>query len=776
MLLALPLLACAELEPSSGQSGTGEPAESAFPEPGTGHPGPHAESDTTPSPTTSQVLTTPPAPAPTIVQGTGRFINRAAASQTKARITKSGDVSLNFVGASVQEFVRSVLGQTLKLNFTIDPAVKGTITVQTSRPIAMKDVLATLESVLRLNGVAVVASNGIYNVVPVEKAVRGLTVPRLPHRHAASAEAYGVQIVPLKHTSASAMAKILEPFAPKDAILRTDDDRNLLLLAGTHDERSTMTEIVEIFDVDWLAGMSFALVPLRFSEAKSIIADLEKIFGSASGEAAAGPVRFMPIERMNAVLAISTRPSYLKRAKEWIDKFDIGSASKDRRLFVYRVQNGRATDLAKVLSQIFGGTLDIAGERKEGRLAPGLEPARLSSRAPTEPHGSMPSAAPAKEPDQQATPRSHQVVKGETVYAISRKYNVTVAELARINGISPPYTITPGQTLRVPATGEFSRVGTSARLSAAKASSALGREDGALNGHEEIRIIADDTNNSLVILATGGQYRDIEAALRQLDTTPLQVMIEATIAEVRLKDQLKYGVKWFFDEGNTSVTLSDLPSGAVNSTFPGFSVLFSSSDKVRVVLDALDQVTDLNVISSPQLLVLDNRTAELQVGDQVPVATQSSVSSINPDAPIVNSISFRDTGVLLRVTPRVNASGLVNLEIEQEVSDVAETTTSGIDSPTIQQRRIKSWVAVQSGETVALGGLIRKKRSNSTEGLPLLSRIPILGALFGTHENDKERTELLVLMTPRVIRNAQEARDITTELRRRIKSLAPKKR
>jgi general secretion pathway protein D len=358
------------------------------------------------------------------------------------------------------------------------------------------------------------------------------------------------------------------------------------------------------------------------------------------------------------------------------------------------------------------------------------------------------------------------------MYSISRRYNVSVEELSQANGMSAPYIISPGQSLRVP--GAEAKAAGATRKKPTKASSPA-KGGGAPGRDENIRIIANDTNNSLVILATGTQYRDIEGALKQLDTIPLQVLIEATIAEVRLVDSLKYGVKWFFDTGNTSVTLSDVASGAVNSVFPGFSVLFSSSADVRVVLDALDEVTDLNVVSSPQLLVVDNRTAELQVGDQVPVATQSAVNTIDPDAPIVNSIEFRDTGVLLKVTPRVNSSGLVNLEIQQEVSDVVETTTSGIDSPTIQQRRIKSWVSVHSGETVALGGLIRDRSTKSTAGVPGLSRIPLLGALFGTHDEGVDRTELLVLITPRVVRNAKQARDITKELRRQIQTLKPKK-
>ncbi len=183
------------------------------------------------------------------------------------------------------------------------------------------------------------------------------------------------------------------------------------------------------------------------------------------------------------------------------------------------------------------------------------------------------------------------------------------------------------------------------------------------------------------------------------------------------------------------------------------------------------EITDVRVISSPQLMVLDNQTARLQVGDQVPIATQSSqsVEGIN----LVNTIQFRDTGVILEVTPRVNASGLVVLDVLQEVSDVTETTTSEIDSPTIEQRSIQSTVAVQSGDTIALGGLIRDREEDGVSGIPLLSSIPLLGNLFKTTEKIVRRTELLVLITPRVVRDRREALDVTDELRRRLSTLGP---
>jgi general secretion pathway protein D len=304
------------------------------------------------------------------------------------------------------------------------------------------------------------------------------------------------------------------------------------------------------------------------------------------------------------------------------------------------------------------------------------------------------------------------------------------------------------------------------RLAAAAAGMSVTRQG-------RVRVIADEVNNALVIMATPRDYRAVEAALRKLDIVPLQVLIEATIAEVTLNDTLRYGVQWFLSKEGHGLTLSEIATGAVSSAFPGFSYLYSGRSNLRTVLNALESVTDVKVISSPQLMVLDNQTAHLQVGDQVPVAVQQSVSVTNPDAPTVNTIEFRDTGVILNVTPRVNAGGLVTMEIEQEVSDVTNTVTSGIDSPTISQRSIKSTVAVQSGDTIALGGLISDSKTATQSGIPFLMDIPILGHLFRTDSFTDSRTELLVLITPRVVRDPQEARDVTEELKRRMRALGP---
>lgn len=281
------------------------------------------------------------------------------------------------------------------------------------------------------------------------------------------------------------------------------------------------------------------------------------------------------------------------------------------------------------------------------------------------------------------------------------------------------------------------------------------------------RVVADDTKNAVIVWGNDTEQESFSKLIQSLDTTPIQVLLESTIAEVTLNDELNFGLRWFFEKGEIKGTFSDAANGAIASTFPGLSFMFQGSSSAAA-LNALASVTDVNVISSPSLLVLDNQEARLQIGDQVPIATQQVRDTTNTNAPIVNTISFKDTGIILTVKPRVSNSGQVVLDIEQEVSSVSATSTSGIDSPTISQRKIKTSVVISDGQTIALGGLIQDSSNTSTSGVPGISKVPLLGALFRNRKNTVRKTELLVLITPRVIRNGQESRSITAELRRRI--------
>ncbi|HEV7367815.1 type II secretion system secretin GspD [Arenibaculum sp.] len=663
-------------------------------------------------------------PVPIIRRGTGRFVGTPGSRRDATPLPAEDGTVLNMVGVDIREAVQTILGDTLGLSYVIDPAVSGQVTLRSSQPLAEEDLIAVLQDVLAVNGAALVREPDLYRIVPREQAPR--TAPTRLGRSLRDAEpGYAVQIVPLSSIGAAEMQNVLEAVTPEDGILRVDEARNLLVLGGSRQELATMLDLVDAFDVDWLSGMSFALFPLDAVPAETLAEELEAIFGAGSQTPQTGTATFLPVERLNALLVVSRQPALLEEIRTWIRQLDRDVGGDAARLYVYPVQNGRASDLAAVLGGIFGGATGPAAAPGPSapRIAPGLAVSERIYRqpAPTVSSSMLGEAEIGPEP---ATPLQPDG-SGQPADA------------------SPPVV---QQTITVP--GDTP------------------------SAERAIRVTADDANNALVLMATPQEFRRIEATLRQLDVAPLQVLVEATIAEVTLNDELRYGLQYFFQSGNVDVLLTQANRAVVDPILPGFSVLYRPSD-ARIALSALESITDLNVISSPQLMVLNNQTAVLQVGDQVPVPVQSAVSVIDPLAPIVNTIQYRDTGVILYVTPRVNANGRVTLEVVQEVSDVVPTTTSEIDAPTIQQRRIQSTIAIDSGDTIALGGLIRDARTKSRAGIPILSSLPLLGALFSTTENTAGRTELLVLITPRVVRGSREARDVTDELRRRLRAIEP---
>jgi len=631
--------------------------------------------------------------------------------------TRTGNVTLNFENTSLREAVKVILSDVLQKNYVMDPAVQGSVTLQTSTPIAREDLFATLELLLRMNNAALVHSGQTYEVVPRERAVQSMVVPQLGDTSAAIPTGFTVRIVPLRYIAAEEMQNILEPFANVSNVVRVDTKRNLIILAGDSQELTTLLDTVRVFDVDWMAGMSVALFTPDFVNAKTLTGELEQVFENIEDESAPGTkiVRFIPIERLNAVLVITPLREVLREVATWIDRLD-QDVGVGRRLFVYRVQNGRATEIADVLNQVF---LSDETAIPPAEIAPGLEPVEISAEQ-TPPGADLPLEVPAEATLPPGGPP--------------------------IGTLESGFSISEGST---------------------------------------IRVIPDDINNTLLILATPQEFKQVKAAMEQLDVVPLQVLIEATIAEISLTDDLEYGVQWTFrnnnigDSNQSGVGLFTLGSqAALNAVVPGFSYSIVGSDSaINATLNALARDSKLNIISSPSLMVLNNQEANIQVGDEVPITTQQQQATTGVST-VVNSIEYRDTGVLLTVTPRVNSGGLIIMDIVQEVSNVAQQDTAAaaaatLLTPTIQTRRIASSVAVQSGDTIVLGGLIRENKSEIKEGIPGLYKLPLIGWLFGATRIDRTRTELVVLITPRAVQDADTSQKITDEFVFKMRSLEP---
>jgi general secretion pathway protein D len=639
--------------------------------------------------------------------GSGKFIATPKQHIAQTSVTADGDITLNFQDTDLREFVKVILGDVLGSSYVIDPKVAGKVTIDTARPINKEELLPLLEDILGMNAAALVQTDDIYRILPKNQAVRGNLAPDIVEKELAGG--YAVRIIPLRFIAAPEMQKILEPFVSDTNDIRIDKRRNLVIASGTAQELALIQETIDIFDVDWLRGMSVGLYPLDYVDPKTMKTELDSIMGAVQGdtnkELLDGLVRTVSIERLNSILLIGSTPTALREVEIWLHRLDRPGEHVGQRLYVYDVQNAKATEIGDILSNIFGTSSTASSSAQAPELAPGLTPVEISSK------------------------------EGE---------------------VAKPAVDSTGKS-------------TSARSSS---------ESGiALPSSDAIQIIADDVRNAIVVLATPQDYLMIEEAIRKLDVVPLQVLIEASILEVSLRDDLSYGVEWFFKnsienrEGRGTLDLGDTGLAALS---PGFSfTIVDSADQVRIALNALQNESAVNVLSSPSLMVLDNQTAMINVGDEIPVPTRQSVSNIDPNSPTVNEIQFRQTGVTLTVTPRVNSGGLVTMEIKQEVSSAVSTTSSNIDAPTIQQRQIESVVAINSGETIVLGGLIQNTQTANEGGIPLLHKIPLLGKLFGQTSNENRRTELLVLITPRVVRNRNEARNITNEFRRKLRGITP---
>ena len=651
---------------------------------------------------------------PALAQGTSRSPAQAAVYRTRLQQGGGDGYQLNFENASLAEVVKVVLGDTLKLPYHYDPRVQGQVTLSTGQAVSREQLLAVLESALKMNNAALIGGDGPYRITPAAEAVAGEVVSVSLNREEMAMPGFGVSVLPLHNVSADAMLRLLENFIGKGGSLRAETTGNLLLVRGTANERRTLMDVAASFDVDWLRGQSAGIFPLTHSTPDELINELTQTMQAEQGDLVAKMVRFQPIHRLNAVLVLSRQSSHLKKAAEWIKRLD-RSNTAGHSLYVYRVENGKAQDLAALLSETLG--VSSGGRRSRTEVAPGKGVQSLTAKA-TQPSNPLPPALMPGQPGLQPA----------------------IAQMQR----SPQ----PQADSPAPSAGPASP-----------------------SAAPELRIVPDEVNNLILINASPSDYQRIMGVLRRIDRAPLQVMINATIAEVTLNDTLRYGVQVFLKGKKISgghVNAQEIP---LAPTYPGLNFIIGSLTDPRIVLDALASVTEVKVVSSPSVVVVDNQPALLKVGDEVPVSTQQTAAIEVPNAPIISSIRFRDTGVILKVIPRVNSSGLVTMDIEQEISAVVPQPGGPTLTPTISQRRIASTISVYSGQMVALGGLISEQQNHDKSGLPIINRVPIIGEIIGSNERGAKRTELIVFIRPQVIRDPRDARAVAEELRSRLKSM-----
>jgi general secretion pathway protein D len=644
-------------------------------------------------------------------------------------------VEMNFEGTDIPTAAKTLLGDVLHLNFEIDPRVQGSVTLASVGPIPRKDVLPTFESALRMQNAALVHDGSFVKIVPLGDAAAHASVSI-----GAGEPGFGVSVVPLRYVSATTVAKTTDNLLGRPDAIRVDAARNLVFVQGTASERSAAIDVISTFDVEWLRNQSVGVYPLKSTSPESMIQELEKVFETANGGPGQGVIQFQPISRMNAVMVVTKNPDYLKQTTRWVQRLD-RSDTTGTTVRTYRLKYGNAADVAKMLTSIFGGEhSDTTDNSPTNQIAPGSTTAE--SRLDSLDKGSQTGST-----------------AGQTASAIP----------------------TAGGTTATPIAAAFEA------FSGQKGTEAKGPQNGSTTsgGNEmhgvlkNVRITADTVNNAVLVYSNQEDYGVIERALHDVDRPRMEVAIDATVAEVTLTTDLQFGVQYFLSSNSASLGLfgiatQSLTSAAIQQVVPGLNLLLGSQSSPKVILNALSSVTDVKVLSSPSIVALDNQPALLQVGDEVPISTGTATILSNSNTPIVNQIELLNTGVILKVLPHVNANGSIQLEIDQEVSGVVNANNNNTQqtlTPTISQRRIHSTVAVMSGQTVLLGGLISDNTQNTRSGIPGLSDIKVLGALFGTTDSTKTRSEIIIFIRPQLIRNSVDARSVTEEFRERLQSM-----
>lgn len=665
---------------------------------------------------------------PALKQGsrTGRYqvypgVNADSMSETSepppgVGAQEDGKFTVNVDQASLPESAKLILGETLGYNYTVDPRVQGTVTLVSNRALSGRELLSAYEAALRLAGAALIQSEGNFKVVALQEVLDGeMGTADLGRR---VSPGYGVNAIPLRYVSPTNIMELLDGFIARSGSVRASKVGNMILIRGPAAERRQLVDVVMSFDVDWMKNQSSGLAHLENARAEELAPKIERVF--AEDSAASGPngLKVIPVPSINSLIVIARSTAKVNTAMNWIKRLDQESVDSPN-YYVYAVQNGNATELARILSATFGVSGSSAGPSAE--VAPDNQPVDISVEG----------GDPAQQ-DQMPAGQAEQ--QGKTDLQ----------------------------------TGSTGSTGGAASTSGGGGDTAAPAVTGDGSG---IRITPNPANNTIVISATPKEYRKILATLRQMDAPATQVLINTTIAEVSLNNKLRYGVQAYFESNNVAFALAGSQPPAdgpiISPQFPGMNFMLGGISNPKLVIDALSGITNVRIVSSPSVLVMENETATIKVGDQVPIQSQTAVTD---GGNFVNSYEYRDTGVILKATPRVNANGVVMIELSQELSAVQGDNGVG-DNPKFTQRSLTSKVSVNDQQTVLLGGLIAGAEDRARNTVPGADKVPLLGRLVGTTENGAQRTELIVFITPKIIRNGEEAARESQDLRDKMKNL-----
>jgi len=610
------------------------------------------------------------------------------------------------------------MSEILKINYIIDPRVKGVVNIHTSGQISSADVFPIFQSILRLNGATAVKRDGIYEIVPLPEAKKLPTSPSSPQDSgkAVSEEKYIIQILPLKYVPVTEVSKMIKPFLSDGADIVENPPSNILIIGDLASNVKKSMEIIGLFDIDIFTDLRVRIYPVLNADVTEVAKEMEKIFSSFEVSTKSGRgvgITFTPITRINSLLTVSSIPSIFEKVEAWLKELDkIPVEGTKYSVFVYHCQNAKAKDLAEVLKQVYVPSKEKKTEVKE-------------KTAEQVPRGTRP---PPTGPS------------------------------------TPPSTSTEGGAIP----------------------------------EGEINVVVDETNNALVVRAFARDYRSIVDTIKRLDIYPRQVLIEILLADILLTDNEQLGIDLvkYSDGGKwaQSIQYGNFASstGIAAAAGPGITYAVEQAGRFAAAISAAATLGRARVLTSPNILASNNKEAKIQVGTSEPILTNTYTSTgvgttTTPTGFVEGTIEYKDIGTILGITPRISDGGLVTLELSIEESSLTSReigrkdtsvavggiaqASSTFSVPAFNKTTAKTVLSIKEGQTIAIGGLIRKEKSDSNQGLPLLARIPLLGYLFGKNQRKDERRELILLLTPHIITDENQSKAVTDEFREKIEGL-----
>jgi general secretion pathway protein D len=707
------------------------PGPAGMPQPGTA-----AAPQATPSPEDAQAPQVAPTPS-----GPQRRLPQAT-------MPSGGMVSLNFNRADLVEIIH-IIAQQLRLTYTIDPEVKGTVTINSAEPLRSEDLLPIFHQLLRMNGAVAVRTGNLYHIMPIKDG-KGLARPVGQGKE----DSFALQVIPVRFFSVTEMKRVLTPFLQPGAEIIENPRGNFLIVMDLPSNIQRLMEIAELIDVQVFAGTRMEIYQPKVASAEELAQEMTKVmqsFASSAPQADNFTAQFIPLPRINQLLVISHSEAAWTYAKRWLDRIDIVAEGPGRRIFIYPVENGKATELADVLSQALGQP--TTGRRDTTRTLQELHRSTPGGTNPTPGRGTTGGMG------SFGTPSSF----GQQ----SQPLGAYAAVPAPAQVTPPP--VVPPTTPSVPAVPRPPVPSPQAQQ----------------QPQEQLRIVPDPATNSLIIYGTVQEFQNIKNILKELDAIPRQVLIEAMILQVDLTDKESLGVDieilrrgrvtifgQTFNSRGALRTLDNFPIAPTFGSSSGLTGIFGGKD-VQAIVNALMTDSRVKLISSPSVLAADNRPARIQVGSEEPIPTGTINAVVGtPSVSSSTTIQYRNTGRILTILPQVNSRGLVNLQIKAEVSARGDDVTVGQDTfPAFNTQDAETTAVVHDGETLVIGGLIGERKSKGRTGIPYLMDIPVVGRFFGTTSDEAQRTELIMLITPRVIRSRDEAESVTEEFKSQMRAV-----